>query len=414
MAAGTRVMLGGMTSHPIAFLIPIILTLVLLNKRKISFRNRHLKFTLLLLILWSVIQIVVKKQYGFKDFNNYIFIIYALIISYIHIQVYKEKLFPLFVDVMSKIAVLSLLIWFITALLPDLAMNIARLFPKLSHGYNVLYIIQWMDVNDVHVSYGVIRNAGSSWEPGRFAIMLSLAFLISLYSDGTSLIKNRKALLFVITILTTMSTTGYVMCIVLYIYMYMRSLKLNNVFKLLIIGVPFILFIMQLDFIGEKLSNKLEINRSVEHIEEAYQYIEANEDEEDIYVMDRFPSFVFEGMNFIHDPIIGYGAHMKDSYFVKNYTPSVGFSGGLMTLFARHGFLLALFLTITLFASSKRIACIFQSDKKYGILICFVISMISYPIIWFPLYSAFWFYAFFEQENIRLLNEKNCNTINGI
>lgn len=403
MTAETRVMCGGLTSNPIAFSIPILLTIVLFRIRKISFRNKKFIFSLGVIFCWSIIQIYTKKQYAFKEFANYLYICYALIFAYIHIQVYGKKIFPLYEDVMLKLCLLSLPIWIFTCLVPDMAMSLASLFPETGYGYNFFFLVNWIRTDSVdQVSYGLIRNAGCSWEPGRFAIMTCLAFMISLYNRGLSLRKNRHILIYLITILTTMSTTGYILFFMIYFYMYLKTFRLSKVFKISFLSLPIILCLVQLDFIGEKLEEKINVNAGIEKIEESYQWTE-NHNENDngvAYVMDRFPSFYFECLNFINDPIIGYGGNIEDSFFTKNYTDAIGFSGGLMTLFARHGVFFAVFLLYVLFVSSLRSAGDMKSNKKYGFLLCFLVSMISYPLIWFPLYTAFWFYGFFQDRKL--------------
>lgn len=416
MTTETRVMCGGMTSNPIAFSIPLFLTLILVIQKKLSFYDRNLIISLIVFLIWSFIQIYTKRQYDFHDIANYLYILYALIVAYIHVKVFGEKLFLLYEDVILKLSLLSLIIWLFTCLLPDIAMMVAKMFPETSHGHNLLYLVNWIRTDDLqHVTYGLIRNSGCSWEPGRFAIMVCLAFMISLYYKGLSLKNNKHILVYLVTILTTMSTTGYILFIVIYAYMFMKSFRPTRILKILIILIPLAYSASQLEFIGEKLKEKLDVNESVEHIEESYQWTENNNEngENVAYAMDRFPSLYFEGLNFINDPIIGYGGNLKDSFFVKNYTDAIGFTGGLMTLFARHGIFLAFFLLYVLYTSSIAFAKELNSKKKYGILICFLVSMISYPLIWFPLYTAFWFYGFFYSD-LSDKNEKCCNTVNCV
>lgn len=401
MTGETRVMLGGMADHPIAFCIPIILTIILCYRNPLSFDNRRFQITLGVLIVWSFIQIIVKTQYTPKSFANYLYYIYAIIVAYIHIHVYKKKIFCLYEDVMVKLSILSLIIWLFTNIMPSVAVAIAKFFPPTSHGYNFLYLVHWISPYGRHVTYGLTRNAGCSWEPGRFSIMVCLALLINIYRNGIKFKNNRNVIVLIITVLTTMSTTGYVLAFVIYVYMIPKNTK--NFSLLLLIGVPIVYGALQFEFIGKKIGDKIHVNETVEHIEESYQWSEDNAEGNIAYSMDRFPSMYYEFMNFIHDPIIGYGANTLDSYFMKNYTTAISFTGGLVTLFSKYGVFIALFLLYLLYLSSVRISSVvFHSKKKYGLFICFIVSMISYPLIWFPLYTAFWFYGFFLNDETKL------------
>lgn len=195
--------------------------------------------------------------------------------------------------------------------------------------------------------------------------------------------------------------------------MYIKSFRLFNVLRILVILLPIAFCVTQLEFIGEKLKEKMNVEVAVEEIEESYQWTDTyNKTNDDFaYAMDRFPSFYFEFLDFIQDPIIGYGGNVQDSFFAKNYTDAIGFTGGLMTLFAKHGFFIAVFLLYVLSKASFAYAKDMYSEKRNGLLLCFLVSMISYPLIWFPLYTAFWFYGYFQDSEI---NEEDSYTINGV
>jgi hypothetical protein len=402
MTGETRVMLGGMEKNIVAFCIPIVLTVILLYKHPLAFNNSNFKIIIGVLLVWSFVQIMVKHQYTPKSFANYLYYLYAITIAYIHVRIYKRKMFYLYEDVMVKLSLLSLIIWIFTNIAPGLAMQVASLFPKTSHGYNFLYLIHWISPYGRHVTYGLTRNAGCSWEPGRFAIMVCLALLINFYRKGTSFKNNKNGIVLLLSLLTTMSTTGYVLGFVLYAYMYIKGIKHVIIFT--IIGIPIFYLAYQLEFVGEKIESKMKVEETVEHIEETYSWSEQNADGTLAYSMDRFPSMVFEFENFIHDPIIGYGANVLDSYFMRTRTKMIGFTGGLVTMLSKFGIIFGGFLLYILFLSSPRISSVLHSKKKYGILICMVLSMVSYPLIWFPVYTAFWFYGFFLYDETKILN----------
>lgn len=393
MTLETRVMLGGVREHPIAFIIPIVLTLILLNKHKIPFNNIHLLITIIILVVWSILQLVAKNQYRPIDFANYIYFVYAIIIAYIHVRVYKKKMFYLYEDVMVKLSLLSLIIWIFTNIAPGAAMQVARLFPETSHGYNFLYLIHWISPKGIHVIYGLTRNAGCSWEPGRFAIMISLAILFNIYRCGVKFRNNKNIIVLLITLLTTMSTSGYVLTFL--IYAYMTRINMKNILLYVLLGLLLIYGGTKLVFIGDKLEQRMQVKSQIETLEEQYQWHENQTEGKRLFFMDRFPSMYHEFINFIHDPILGYGSNLDDSYFSKHVTNAVGFTGGLMTVFSKFGIFIAIPLLYILYLSSLQISTLFHSKKKYGLLICFVTSMISYPLIQFPIYTAIWLYSLF-------------------
>lgn len=71
MTPETRVTTGGIATRPIAFSIPIILTIIIIIRNRINYNNKYYKF-LLILCLWIITQIIVKQQYNLSEIINYI------------------------------------------------------------------------------------------------------------------------------------------------------------------------------------------------------------------------------------------------------------------------------------------------------------------------------------------------------
>lgn len=398
MTPETRVTTGGIATRPIAFSIPIILTIIIIIRNRINYNNKYYKF-LLILCLWIITQIIVKQQYNLSEIINYIYIIYAYIMAYIHFSVYGKNIFRLYESIIVILAKISIIIWGAAVLFPSINIIISNIFPETGYGHNILYLVNLMNPSGEQVTYGIIRNAGCSWEPGRYAIMICLAILFNLYSNGVTLKNNKKVIWLLFALLTTMSTTGYILCAILYLYFYVKTINIKYVVSatLLIIGLSFIG--LQISFIGEKLSEKLNVKESINHIESSWQWTEENNVKEGVaYSMDRFPSMYYEFINFIHDPIIGYGANSSSSYFYQNYTTSIGFTGGLVSILSKHGILIGLILLFILYNSSKIISKEFKSSKILGFFIYSIFSMISYPLLWQNLYTALWFYGFFKSK----------------
>lgn len=65
-----------------------------------------------------------------------------------------------------------------------------------------------------------LRNSGPFWEPGAFQGYIWIAVLFLLFDIDKKCIKYRKAVLalFIITLLTTQSATGYVLLILAFVF----------------------------------------------------------------------------------------------------------------------------------------------------------------------------------------------------
>lgn len=103
--------------------------------------------------------------------------VYAIIIAYIHIQVFGCNLLPIYENIIIFFCKIAVVGWLIAVFIPSSA-SLFRLFPETGFGNNILYLFTWMDPVKGQVYSGILRNAGCSWEPGRFAIMVTLAIFV--------------------------------------------------------------------------------------------------------------------------------------------------------------------------------------------------------------------------------------------
>ena len=101
---------------------------------------------------------------------------------------------------------------------------------------------------------------------------------------------------------------------------------------------------LQLDFMGEKITNRLIAAQDVSRLYEQFNYHSEREDK-DTYLgsLDRFDAMAFEWLNFTHDPILGYGRNSEHSYFYTNITTNYGLANGLMLILSSYGFFLGVF-----------------------------------------------------------------------
>lgn len=112
---------------------------------------------------------------------------------------------------------------------------------------------------DVEHNLGLtLRNCGPFWEPGAFQGFINLALLFELYSlRSSNLLFSKESIIYIISILTTLSTGGYVTMFFIIGYYIIQSRKISISIKLLFISVTLIIFaylFFNLEFLGEKIS----------------------------------------------------------------------------------------------------------------------------------------------------------------
>ncbi len=396
MTPETSRMVNTLSGNPIPFLIPILFTFFLIKRNPIKWDNPNLLKILIIFSVWSFAVIIKFADLSTQFFSYLFFIFYSLIISFIHIKVFKKNIFGLYEDIVVLFSKVSLFLWIVSILLPNLAINFFHLFPETAFGNNFIYIYNWMDPEKGQYYGELARNAGFSWEPGRYAIILCLAIFINLLRNGIRFKLNNNIIYLLLSLITTQSTTGYMITILLYLIFYINKKKSpTTILKIIFIIVPIIIGIMQLDFMLEKIKDRADINSANESFLEIESYYSKNQDLEKHISLDRFQSIYFEWKNFLNDPILGYSTDFTKSLFAKTYISNYSLTGGVIKIFSQFGLFMGLFLYYLLFRSSSIISKQFKSNKSMTFAICIIASSISYPIFGIPIYTTFWLYNFF-------------------
>lgn len=122
--------------------------------------------------------------------------------------------------------------------------------------YNIYYT--QLGNPDEGLAYSV-RNCGPFWEPGAFQgfLNLSLWFELTLNRKKDLCWKIRVAV-FVVTVLTTLSTGGYVVLFTIFLFHYLHDRNNNSIWKFFGIAILLVVSIyayMTLDFLGDKIEH---------------------------------------------------------------------------------------------------------------------------------------------------------------
>ena len=392
----TSRMVGGLSGNPIPLLLPMVLTYVLWRRHPISFHNKKLYLVLGIYCVWAVCSLVKYGDFSTQELSYHFFMVYAILIAYIHNQIFGKNLLPIYENILVFLCKIAIVGWLIAVLIPPSA-AFFRLFPETHFGNNVLYLFNWMDPVKGQVYSGILRNAGPSWEPGRFAIMVTLAIFCNLCQNGIKFKGNKNIWWLLAALSTTQSTTGFLIAVVVFSIFFIKRFNFKSIAIIVFILVPIIYGLFQLDFIGTKLEDRLSRVQDLSALEESFNW-HKNKEDDGVISLDRFESMAFEWMNFMRDPIVGYGLNYEHSFFYKNLSSSFNLTGGLVQIFARYGLFFGLFLYIVLFKSSLCIAKEYPWSRKVGLFILFILSAISYQIFLVPMFTTFWFYGYFGRH----------------
>lgn len=254
-------------------------------------------------------------------------------------------------------------------------------------------------LSNISLSYGVNRNFGPFWEPGVYSIYLSLAALFCLI-DNQKLTK--RVLLLMVGVITTLSTSGYVMIFLLILYyLFGNSKKIRDVKKNWMryvvasaLIISFLSLISYNDVLNHILFSKLNKNN--------FEYTST---------IARTASIYGNIDIWLKNPFFGIGPTRLQEYY-NQYLFSQGFlensnTNGLLMVFSMYGtiFGLCVVLGIVKLALSLDETII----GKIVILALFICMFISEPLTTSCMFNIILFYGLNGDSYNGRMQRKNCN-----
>lgn len=214
--------ISGLVSGTICIvgLIFISILSVILNNRNFK-ENFNLKSYLLLLLL-IIVSLVSSFIYG-DGIYNHIIILSAVISGYLVTLAYSfERFINVYLKIMYFISVFSIIVYLIVSFVP----SILNFTPVIGYRvgvevHNLFFLSLYLELNLIEIMVCF----GSS----AFQVYLNLALIFELFTKKT--VRKRYVVGFIIAIITTFSTTGYIVLVPILLAYLINNGRINMNYK---------------------------------------------------------------------------------------------------------------------------------------------------------------------------------------
>ena len=313
-------------------------------------------------------------------------------------QAFKERLFVVVESVLYQLCIIALVFWGIHLIIPDEMPEIVKAI-QFSKPYeeecNVYANMIFYTVNSMQGSVGeefrlFLRNAGFAWEPGAFSCMICLGIFSNILRTNFSL-RNRSLWVFLLALLSTQSTTGLSIMLLLVV----AWLILNKKYRYLFLVVPVVIAAFNLPFVKDKIIFEIEISQ-YKDISDSYG------------AQGRLFSLQLDFEEFLRHPIIGLGGYSKGTWLAQNGYEIATISGIGNMLVTFGAIMTALFIGL-LIKSCQVIQSVVRSNNAWFLLIVILGMMFSYGLWKQPIFIAFWMFGVYCSEIVSRKGVLNAN-----
>ena len=400
--------MNGYTGSPIGFLLPIIMTGILLIRNKVNFKNNYFIAVIITYTVWALLQFLINSRFNITySFFTY----YNITLAYIVISVFKTKIFYLYEDIVTKLSIVAIIGWLFLITAPEVLGSLIDLINMPGHDIYILRgnIIIFSMTNPENYAaeelLGLTRNSGFSWEPGRYATFLVIALFFNMARTQFSFSENRAFWILLFSLLTTQSTTGFISLAILVVLFIVNKSTVHKILYLAIF-IPLAIIVSTLPFMGEKITSLMDSETTMSKVETDLINMDQGFSDGSLYTPQRFDGLSFEFLNIINDPIIGYGHDVNDSFINTKVSSLLVLSNGILKVIARFGIIIGILFYMLLYKSSKWFSDFY--DIKGGVLymLLFMSISISYDFTLIPFFFAVTLFGLFADKDIKYNREE--------
>ncbi|MBO6573735.1 MAG: hypothetical protein JJ958_14955 [Balneola sp.] len=231
----------------------------------------------------------------------------------------------------------------------------------------------------------IVRNSGMFWEPGAFAgyLIVGLAFII-LRNKRLSLGEYKlSTILIVLGIVSSMSTTGYVLLGIMFSLYSVYNFKWG---KVIIVPVCIVLISWtynELNFLQDKIEQQFIGSQNLGYGEVSNT---------------RFGTVYLDAEYILANPIIGNGLHEKTRFRFHPWMTTTGFGNGFTDFIADWGLILFAWWIICVYDFARK-----QTNSIYLAIIyvsLFFLVLQGEQFLNFPFFMTFFILPIVNQRNI--------------
>lgn len=371
--------------------------------------NRYCKYSYKPVIIFISIFIfwLMLNSIKYHSFQGMKFIpIYSIIIAHIAFNIYdNDEFLYYFEKVLVFFASISIVTWVLVNIIGSPMVNFMRTISVISPSPPTDSYCFLTGICE-HVEMGIRRNLGFTWEPGKYSCWLLLGMFVNLIRNSFIIYPvrcNKTFFLLLVSLISTMSTTGYVSFVIIILFYFMNVNSNVSKFILIILCVSIIPTILGLSFMWDKIHSLSDLDKGIGAIE--YYTREGQE----TVCPQRFTGFYVSLQNFIHDFWLGFNK-TENSFFSVVYMENkvlVESSEGILRMLSRYGIFVGLFFYVCLIKSTILLSHSYNYKGTYIFMLLFLMISFSYDFWENCILMYFYLCAFYNKYDSRYFSNLN-------
>ena len=371
------------------FLVMFFMLIVAIRRKSLKVRDYKIigYFSVIYLFFVAIRFVAINNLEPEYDFgpeylvSDVLFLFKYIFLTFLFCTILKEKALFYLVKVTVPLTVLSIFLYCFQLLgLGDLILKFSTAL-NLPNNINTEGYTNFLVFS--YSSFHEFRNSGFFWEPGSFACFLIVILLFHLFLNKFTY--DRTAIILIIGLVTTVSTTGYLALLIIFFLSYRYKVPKINIWILVLIPVS-IIIIINTPNLGDKIMNTFEEDMKSSRPHQLRILERYNRKQKSQTPLNRFSSMVVIYKTFGNNLIFG----VSNKYnVILNKTDDVNISNGVFDFMAKFGLVGFIYLMYR-YSRFCRVYLVRVELLIYGIF-AFLIICIGEPVVFLPCMLSFLF-----------------------
>jgi len=334
------------------------------------FLYRKLKFDrffFFFLLLYSIVMVAQMVIFNYLPLTTYLGVFIRIFFAYLTVRILGKNFTKFYVNIIYVLSIIGFFIYIPQLVAPGfgrfLATSVSPLLRNPLYAGDIWYapdIILYVFNSGV----GTFRNCGPFWEPGAYTGFLIIAMIFHYLENKT--ITDKKSIVLVLALLSTMSTTGLI-ALGFFLVMFLGN-KVAPIYKLILIPsllAGIVIAFTSLDFLGDKITSQLDVSNTHHNT--------------------RFKSGVLDLRDFAENPVLGLGRDPKTRH--KGITNPIltHRTNGLSNYLVTYGIFIFLFYFGSIYLAFRKLCLKNNYHPKYALYSIILILIIGFSEVFFSL-----------------------------
>ena len=391
------------SENQIGLITLFLITVFMLFVYKVKITKQYI-YAIVVWLIYAFVSIIIHREiFEFFIFRHLAYIT----IAYCMVMLYKVDFFFKYEKNIYYLAYISIFFWFWEWINPSSLRALSSLIDisgnTIGWQHKNNFIVYNLELRYILTSSTFFpRNCGFAWEPGPYAIFLSIGIVINLLKNKLRISGNTKLYVLLFALLTTQSTTGYSVVAIIFIYLFSRDLKGLKRYLITVVAIiiSFSIFI-SFDFMQDK------IHKQIEDVQIMEQTLNRALSQNTSFSTGRFGGLYIAWQDFKRNPLFGVAGSSESRYATID---GIGLSirNGIGNIISSYGMFGFIFFILFLIKTSNLLSIITKSNASYALFITIFLCLMGFSLFTTPIISSFIFFSiFYNKKSMSIIKNEN-------